>query len=175
VQNDGMLLYVMRHGPAQDRAPSGYDADRALTPEGRELASRAARELARRSGSGIVRVLSSPLQRARETADLARSVVCPHGVVDLRKELLPVDAPPITLVRELVALGGDSLLVGHQPSVELLVQELADEEGRKALPLGFRTAMIVGLQVVGSSPGAALPVGRFRLRLVLDPREAPAT
>lgn len=165
-----MLLYVMRHGPAQDRAPSGYDADRALTPEGRELSIRAARELGRRSGSGIVRVLSSPLQRARETADLARAVVCPHGVIDLRKELLPDGSPPLTLIRELVALGGDSLLVGHQPSVELLVQDLADEAGRKALPFGFRTAMIVGLQVVSASPGAALPVGRFRLSLILDPR-----
>jgi len=166
-----MLLYVMRHGPAQDRAPSGYDADRALTPDGRELVSRAARELGRRSGSGIVRVLSSPLQRARETADLTRSVVCPHGVVDVRKELLPDGAAPLTLIRELVALGGDSLLVGHQPSVELLVQELADEEGRKALPFGFRTAMVVGLQVVGASAGGALPVGRFRLRMVVDPRD----
>lgn len=170
-----MLLYVMRHGPAQDRAPSGYDADRALTPEGRELASRAARELGRRSGSGIVRVLSSPLQRARETADLARAVVCPHGVVDLRKELLPDGAPPLTLIRELVALGGDSLLVGHQPKVELLIQELADEAGQRALPFGFRTAMIVGLQVVSAPIGGVLPVGRFPLRLVLDPREAPTS
>jgi phosphohistidine phosphatase len=167
------MLYVMRHGPAQDRAPSGSDGDRALTPEGRELASRAGRELGRRSGSGIVRVLSSPLQRARETADLVRSVVCPHGVVDLRKELLPVDAPPLTLVREVLELGGDSLLVGHQPSVELLVDALVEEEGRRALPFGFRTAMIVGLQVAAVSPGAALALGRFKLRLVLDPR-APA-
>jgi phosphohistidine phosphatase len=169
-----MLLYVMRHGPAQDRAPSGYDADRALTPEGRELAGRAAKELGRRSGSGIVRVVSSPLQRARETADLMRAVVCPHGVVDLRRELLPDDAPPLTVVRELLALGGDTLLVGHQPSVELLVQALVDDAGRAALPFGFRTAMIVGLQVVAASSGAALPLSRFRLRMVLDPREAPA-
>lgn len=103
-----------------------------------------------------------------------RAVVCPHGVVDLRRELLPDDAPPLTLVRELLALGGDTLLVGHQPSVEQLVHALADEAGRSALPFGFRTAMIVGLQVVAASSGAALPLGRFRLRMVVDPREAPA-
>lgn len=166
-----MLLYVMRHGPAQDRAPSGYDGDRALTPEGRGLVSRAGQELGLKSGSGIVRVLSSPLQRARETAELVRSVVCPHGVVDVRKELLPDDEAPLNLVRELVALGGDSLLVGHQPSVEHLVHALVDDAGRKGLPFGFRTAMIVGLQVVAAPPGAAQPLGRFRLRLVLDPRD----
>jgi len=35
--------------------------------------------------------------------------------------------------------------------------------------------MVVGLQVVGASAGGALPVGRFRLRMVVDPREANAS
>jgi phosphohistidine phosphatase len=164
-----MLLYVMRHGPAQDRAASGYDADRALTPEGRELVARAARELGRRSGAGIVRVLASPLVRARETAELVRAVVCPHGVVELRRELLPDDDPPLSLVQEVVALGGDSLVVGHQPSVEALVRALAEDGARTALGVGFRTAMIVSLQAAAY---AAAGAPRFRVRMVLDPRDA---
>ena len=32
-----MRLYVMRHGPAEDRAPTGRDFDRALTRAGREV------------------------------------------------------------------------------------------------------------------------------------------
>jgi phosphohistidine phosphatase len=159
-----MHLYVMRHGPAEDRAPSGRDADRPLTQEGRELVARAARELFRLRGAGIARVLSSPLVRARETAALVQRVVCPQSEIDLRRELEPDDFPPLDLVLELVALGGDALLVSHQPSVERLVRELSSEASM-ALPFGFRTAMIVSLEA-----GAA-PVGRWPLRLTLDPRQ----
>lgn len=165
-----MLLYVMRHGPAQDRAPSGFDADRTLTADGRDLAVKAANELARQSGGGIARVVSSPLLRARETAEIARSIVCPQGSIDIRRELLPNDAPPINLVREVLALGGDSLLVGHLPSVEHLVQLLLDDPGRAALAVGFRTAVIVCLEAVLSAPNVPLAIGRWRLRVVIDPR-----
>lgn len=158
----------MRHGPAQDRAAS--DAARALTPEGRELVVRAGRELGRRSGAGIVRVLASPLVRARETAELVQPFVCPRGVVELRRELAPEDDAPLELVREVMALGGDTLLVGHQPSVERLVRTLADDGAPMALPAGFKTAMIVGLEAGSAAASAKGPVGGFGVRLVIDPR-----
>lgn len=164
-----MLLYVMRHGPAEDRAPSGRDADRPLTGDGRELVDRAARELFRLRGPGIARVVSSPLARARETAALVQRVVCPQVEIDLRRELEPDDSPPLDLVRELVALQGDTLLVSHQPSVEQLVRELSSEAST-AIPFGFRTAMIVTLEA-----GTA-PVGRWPVRLTIDPRKvAPSS
>lgn len=166
-----MLLYVMRHGPAQDRAPSGYDSDRVLSAEGREMALRAARELSRRGNSGIVRIVSSPLPRARETAEIVRGVVCPLGTVNLRSELLPDESPPLSLIRELVAQGGDSFVVGHQPGLENLLHSLLEREPG-LLPHGFRTAMIVTLEVIGTIPAGGLPLGRFRLRMVLDPRLA---
>lgn len=154
----------MRHGHAEARAPRGRDADRPLPGEGRELVERAARELFRLRGPGIARVVSSPLARARETAALMQRVVCPEVEIDLRRELEPVDSPPLDLVNELVALQGDTLLVSHQPSVEQLVRELSSEAST-ALPFGFRTAMIVALEA-----GTA-PVGRWPLRLTLDPRK----
>lgn len=164
-----MLLYVMRHGPAQNRAPSGYDSERMLSVEGREMALRAARELSVRGSSGIVRIVSSPLVRARETAEIMRGVVCPLGRVDVRRELLPEDTAPTMLVSEMVALGGDSLMVGHQPSLERLMDVLV-EGGAELLPRGFRTAMIVALEAIGTIPAGGLPRGRFRLRMILDPR-----
>jgi phosphohistidine phosphatase len=163
-----MHLYFMRHGPAEDRAQSGRDADRPLTPEGRELVSRSAREMFQLRGPGIARILSSPLIRARETALLMQRVVCPQSEIALRRELEPDDAPPLDIVHELVALGGDALLVSHQPGVEHIVRELSSEAAL-AMPFGFRTAMIIGLEA------GTQPVGRWPLRLVLDPRKVASS
>jgi phosphohistidine phosphatase len=147
-----MRLYVMRHGPAEDRAATGRDFDRALTGPGREVVARAARALADdRPSGGALRVLSSPYRRARETAEIVAAISPAHdernpqppgstmglhpaepgsapypGAVEVEiHDDLTADAPlPLDLVRLLVAEGTDVLLVGHQPTVEELVREL---------------------------------------------------
>lgn len=168
-----MLLYVMRHGPSEDHAPSGLDADRRLTPDGRELVTVAAQELSRRVSAGLARIFSSPLARARETAELMRGHLAPEGLVVVRDELVPGDEPPFDFVRELVALEGHVMIVGHQPGLESLVRTLSDGAGRGVMPFGFRTAMVMGLEI-GHDPRAPgvdpLGLGRWRLRMVLDPR-----
>ncbi len=60
-------LYVVRHGQTESSARRAYSgrSDIALTGEGREQARRAAEQLA---GAGIDAVYSSPLSRARDTA-----------------------------------------------------------------------------------------------------------
>jgi probable phosphoglycerate mutase len=66
-------LFFVRHGiPEELEAEAGCPADPPLTPEGHEQASATAERLAERS---IVRVFSSPMARARQTATpLARSL-----------------------------------------------------------------------------------------------------
>ncbi len=60
-------LYLVRHGQTESSARLAYSGrgDVALTPEGREQARRAAERLA---GAGIDVVYTSPLSRARDTA-----------------------------------------------------------------------------------------------------------
>ncbi|MFT3769414.1 MAG: histidine phosphatase family protein [Minicystis sp.] len=168
-----MRLYVMRHGPAEDRAPTGRDADRALTVPGRDVVDRAARALleARAAmvqhdgaasgpdpGAVPLRVLSSPYRRAWETAEIVAGVIGdgepePHG------DLAGDADVPFALVREVRAAGRDVILIGHQPFVEELVRMLV-HPARPSLGNGFRTATIAALEDAGE---------RWHLTTVIDP------
>jgi len=142
-----MTLYVMRHGPAADRAPSGRDFDRPLTPQGREAVANVARALRALRADDPLRVLASPLLRAQQTAEVVRAIAAPNAVIETRDELAADEPPALGLVSELAALGEDALLVGHQPAVEALVRSLCC--GAPELASGFRTAMIACLSPHG--------------------------
>jgi phosphohistidine phosphatase len=163
-QTDGqrVFLYVMRHGPAEDRAPSGRDRDRALTPAGRIAVRRAAEQLREQRGSNIPRVLTSPRVRAEETAAIVAEVAAGPTLVVEPTEHLEPDGSPSTLIPGLRSQGTDVLLVGHQPDVEILVRTLAGQ----ATPSGFHTAMIVAME---SGPDESV-VGGWDVRFVIDPR-----
>lgn len=168
-----MLLYVMRHGPAEDRAATGRDVDRALTRDGREVVRRAALEARKARGArkGALRVLSSPARRARETAETVIGVLSPHARERAEIELhddLTVDAGlPLNLVDTLAA---DTLLVGHQPAVEELARTLL-HPARVPLPAGFRTATILALER-GGGPGGPLAGGApWGFAWVVDPHQ----
>jgi phosphohistidine phosphatase len=163
-----MRLYVMRHGPAEDRSASGRDFDRALTAPGREVVRRMGHALrsaveAHTAAAGPrppLRVLSSPRARAQETAAIVRAELVPvPGTVELRDELDGSDAIPRALIAEVASAGPDALLVGHQPVVEELVRALLHPANLSIH--GFRTAMIVAIEATARGP--------FHLAAVLDP------
>lgn len=155
-----MMLYVMRHGPAEDRAASGRDADRRLTAAGRAVVERAAQRL-RARGAHLPRILTSPLVRARETAAILGLVAGTARLPPEEHDDLAADQDlPLRLVGELAGLGHDAVLVGHQPTVEALVRHLSGR--RDVLPTGFRTATVVALELE-PAPLAA------EVRWVVDP------
>jgi phosphohistidine phosphatase len=159
-----MRLYIMRHGPAEDRAASGRDFDRALTPSGRERVHAVAKAL-RDADEAPVRIVSSPLVRALQTAEIVAAVakIDAHGgVVETRRELAPGGDGP-ALVRELGSTGAKRvLLVGHEPDLT----DLAERVAGRAFPLGLQKAMVVGVVASKDDP-TAFPM---RLRFVLDPK-----
>jgi len=158
-----MLLYVMRHGPAEDHSPTGRDFDRRLSAEGRALVKAMALALHAERGADLPRVIASPRTRALETATIVRETLGPAGAaVEIEEALDGEQSIPWELVSALAAGSDDVLLVGHQPSVEELCRGLIRPE---PLPiLGFRTAAIVAL---ASQSGGS----RFRVASVLDPRQ----
>jgi phosphohistidine phosphatase len=164
-----MRLYVMRHGPAEDRASSGRDFDRQLTPAGREVVRRVADAFqaarGRREASGAtLRIITSPRARAQETAAIVRSALVPiPREIEVAPELGGEAAIPLSLVVEAAASGVDTLLVGHQPVVEDLVKQLL---GSLPKHLGFATATVVGLD--RSADGATWTLGEY-----LDPSRLP--
>jgi phosphohistidine phosphatase len=153
-------LYIMRHGPAEDRAKSGIDADRALTASGR-LRVRSVAEALRDAGEEPRRILTSPLIRAAQTADIVALETKPSdrdGSVTPCLELKP-GGPSAQWVGELVSAGGRRvMIVGHEPDLSALVGMLT------AAPFDrpFDKAMVVGLH--------AGPDRCARVRFILDPK-----
>src|SRR5260221_9954439 len=85
-----MELYILRHGPALDRADwkASKDHDRPLTDEGRKTTRRIAKALFALDLE-FDRILSSPYVRAKDTAKIVARVIKPQEKVELRDELAP--------------------------------------------------------------------------------------
>lgn len=166
-----MILYVMRHGPAEDRSPTGRDFDRRLTQSGAAVVERSADLLLASRAGPVPRIVASPLVRANQTARIAL-VRAGGGNADFEtSEDLAGEKLPLALVAEAAALGVDTLFVGHQPTVEALVHHLAHDHDpqavRAAFMRGFSTALVAVLEQV-EPPGAGR--GGWKLVTMLDPR-----
>jgi len=113
-----MLLYVLRHGPAVDpNRWSGSDRDRPLTEDGRELVRRAGRA-AGRIGLRFGLVVTSPYERASETARLFLGGAGDADTPIETSDNLVVYGDGARLVTELAArepAPGPVLLVAHEP------------------------------------------------------------
>jgi len=112
-----MELFIIRHGIAADSAPS--DRERPLTPQGKQQMRRLAVWLAER-GSVPQKVISSPLLRAQQTAE----ILCDE--TGLERDALLIDnvmspgADPQRLCELLKESGADSVaIVGHAPDVQV--------------------------------------------------------
>lgn len=143
----------MRHGPAEDQSATGRDFDRLLSSEGRERVRLVAGEL-RRHGEIPKRIVSSPLVRAIETAEIVASVLGISERIEDDEDLIP-GAEAERVVRRLAAEGADGvLLVSHEPTTSYLAARLFPGWGR-----AFETAMVLGFEL---RPEAA-PKRRFLL------------
>jgi phosphohistidine phosphatase len=132
-----MRLYLVRHAKA---APGEPDALRQLTPAGEERA----REVGLKLAADGVRpdvILTSPLVRARQTADeLGRALGTP---VEIDERLAP--GATAEGLREAVAGRGDVvMIVGHQPDCGVIAAELTGGP-----PPDFPAAGVVAIELGG--------------------------
>ena len=114
-----MDVYLIRHGEAVARGENGStdDADRALTDRGREQTRALARAL-QAHGVHVDEVVTSPLVRARQTAEeLAQALGLPGDKLAECPDLGP-GGKPRKLTRFLRGLNAGSVaIVGHQPDL----------------------------------------------------------
>lgn len=114
----GLRLLVMRHGPAEAAGPAG-DAGRALSVEGRERMRLGLAALARILPAPR-RIYTSPLLRARQTAELLAAAFDADSPV-----VTPLLAPGFDRRRLLDELARAALaplaIVAHEPDVSGLV------------------------------------------------------
>lgn len=158
-------LYLIRHGIAADRGTYANDGDRPLTAEG----DRKTRQVAARLKTlklHFDRILSSPLVRARQTAEILRS-----AGLSSRLEIFPALAPDGDL-REWIdwygnldkTAGGDLALVGHQPDLGDWAESLIWGEVREVLAV--KKAGIIGIALPDGGPS----IGNARLFWLTPPK-----
>jgi len=161
-----MQLILIRHAPAGDRLAwsiaGGPDDERPLTKEGSIKMRAAVRGLARVMDAPD-HLLSSPLLRARQTADLVA-----EAYPGLRAELAPVlmpEADPVDTLRWLRTLdeARHVALVGHEPHLSRLLALLVHGDASlETMP--FRKGGVAMLELDAARPGEA------RLLAFLPPR-----
>ena len=117
-------IHLVRHGIAGD-APAGMsDADRTLTPQGKHRMARIARGL-RRLGVSPDIILTSPLKRAEETAELLAAGLASDAKVVVYPALAPGNAPADVVSGLRTYRGKKSImLVGHEPDLGRLGSHL---------------------------------------------------
>jgi phosphohistidine phosphatase len=152
-------LLLLRHGIAEERDPHLPDAQRALTAAGR-LRTAAVLERLVQFNIPCDQLYSSPLLRARQTAELAVAAgLAPD--LQLSEALVPEGDPWPLLrwpdgVRRLA-------LVGHEPDLGDLAAALI---GAPPAALVLKKAGMALLQITAVSPRP-----RARLRLLLGPAQ----
>jgi len=122
-----MNLYFMRHGIAVDRADSGAgsgDRERQLTPKGIKRMNKAATGLVTLSLS-FDRILTSPFERARQTAQIVAQTLRLEDRLEEFEQLCPAQSVQ-DLLSGLAAYSGEKeiLLVGHEPQLSSTISVL---------------------------------------------------
>jgi phosphohistidine phosphatase len=120
-----MRVYFLRHGKAEDRlAWTGRDAERPLTVEGREALGREAKRL-RALDLALDVVVTSPLVRARETAEIVAGELGLGGRLVEDERLAPgFDVARLEQVLAAHAPAGALMIVGHEPDFSETIAEL---------------------------------------------------
>lgn len=157
-------LYLIRHGIAAERGTYKEDGDRPLTEEGHHKTTKVAERL-HKLGVRFDLILTSPLVRARQTAEILQSV----GLSDRLEE--SDDLAPegnlnhwLTWFKQWQASGKRLALVGHQPDLGDWAETLVWGDSKQQIVL--KKAGVIGLLL----PQAQTPVGQSQLFWLTPPK-----
>ena len=138
VRQAGYEFYVMRHGIAVTRGSAGFsdDSKRPLTPEGKKKMKEIAEGLAR-LGFNVDWIVTSPLVRAVETAEIVAESLASNVPMDHSEALRPGGSAE-ALISFLAKHANRKrvLVVGHEPDLSEMAARLMGA-GRHA-NLGFK-------------------------------------
>jgi len=145
-----LRIYILRHGIAEGAHARGSDADRALTQEGKQKLRRVL-ERAKAAGVRPSLVLTSPLKRALQTAEIAAAILDVKPEPVRTKALLPENQPE-GVWSELRAQNAEEVLIaGHEPLLSRVVAFLL---GVPALQVNMKKAGMVAVtvEIMGAQP-----------------------
>ncbi|GAB4495325.1 MAG: phosphohistidine phosphatase SixA [Anaerolineales bacterium] len=120
-----MRLYFLRHGIAEDREKwQGDDTDRPLTEKGRKRLERTAKNIAPLDLE-LDAIITSPLLRARETAEIMAKILKLKDA--LREDARLAPGFNLAALKNLLAEHAECkaiLLVGHEPDFSQTIHAL---------------------------------------------------
>lgn len=159
-----MELYLIRHGIAGERTSDVEDEKRSLTNIGRQKTRQVAKRLLS-LGLRFELILTSPLERSRQTAEILQA----SGLSSQVKESahLAPDGNIYAWLKWIEQWGREPeimAIVGHQPNLGQWAEILIWGETRDKLVL--KKAGIIGLTL----PKMSLPVGHSQLFWLTPPK-----
>jgi phosphohistidine phosphatase len=142
-------IWILRHAKAEDGGPDTPDEERALTPAARRRMRSAARAIARLEPK-FDAILTSPLRRARQTAEpVARALGQESDLIETTA--LAPGADPGEILREIEKRRKKRvLLVGHMPHVGRLLGYLLT--GRPNTPVEVKKGALARVEIEDETP-----------------------
>ncbi len=139
-----MLIYVLRHGIAEEAAQGSSDEARALVPEGSRKV-RSVLRVAKAAGVSPSVILTSPYKRAVQTAQLAAETLGFEGELIQTKALAPGSSPEEVWGEIRLQKQADELLLsGHEP---LLSQTIAYLLAAPSLQVDLKKGALACVQI----------------------------
>ncbi|MEH2308375.1 phosphohistidine phosphatase SixA [Nostoc sp.] len=161
-----MELYLIRHGIAEDKGLGIKDEERSLTKEGRQKTEKVAQKLVK-LGLSFDLILTSPLVRARQTADI---LIAEKLSSQLEKSShLAHDGQISNWLKEWFEPRNYSqntqlALVGHEPDLTNWAEILLWGEVKESLVL--KKAGMIGIKL----PETGSPLGRSQMFWLTPPK-----
>jgi phosphohistidine phosphatase len=148
-----MMLFIMRHGLAEEPTPKGDDSARKLTAKGSAKIRKAAAGL-RAAGFAFNMILTSPIPRAMETAELVAKELGgpkPKTVPELATGIAPAG-----LLEALIKLKlpESVLIVGHEPTLSRLASLMLTGSSESA-GIKLKQGGIIALEFPDRTEGGA--------------------
>jgi len=157
-----MDLLVLRHGEAGKRSPLPNDSKRTLTAEGRQEIVNLSNGL-KSLEIKLDYVLSSPLLRAKDTAEIVAKSFKYKGKIQELNSLKP-EGSRLEFYSDLSKLKQNSvvLVVGHEPYLSQMIGEAISQSECR---INLKKAGLARIRVL-----ATLPKLRGELRWLLTPK-----
>lgn len=147
-----MLLYLMRHGIAEDRPLLESDADRKLTEKGTLRTAMVAKAM-KQIGPALDRIISSPYVRAVETAEVMARILGYENDILTDQRLTP--GGNYRGLSDLLAENDDAeriLITGHEPSMSDFISGLCADGN---LTIDVKKASITAVEIFRLRPRAS--------------------
>ena len=149
-----MNLYLMRHAIAVAGDEPGVDTDgeRPLSPKGIKRMRKAARGL-KRLEIPFDALLTSPLLRARQTADVVAPLIGLEGQIEVISGLTP-ESLVDNLISDLTGYQNREhlLLVGHEPLLSQMMAFLLTGKKNQELGIELKKGGLCRIEIDGLPP-----------------------